>query len=421
MIDRDQWHEIAVVLGRNKLRTFLTAFGVFWGILMLVIMLGSGNGLKNGAAAGFGTSVTNSMYIWTQRTSMPYKGFRQGRNFNMHNDDVEALRASVPEMDILSPRCQAGGYRGSDNIIRGTKTGAFSIYGDYPQYLEIEPMDILQGRFINHRDIEEKRKVCFIGREVYNTLYEPGEEVLGSYIRAQGINYKVVGLFKSTVDDPNRAEEQEKSIVIPLTTFQQAYNWGDIVGWLAVTAQPDVPVSVVGEKIKSLLKQRRSVHPDDDRAFGSFNKEEAFNRMMGLLTGINVLSLIVGTLTLFAGAIGVSNIMLVIVKERTKEFGVRRAIGAPPASIIKQVVLESVVLTVGAGILGIIAGVWLLELVSAGMNAASEQSGFFRNPGVELPIVLTALLILIVSGVLAGVIPARRAVEVKPVDALRYE
>ncbi len=421
MIDRDQWHEIGVVLGRNKLRTFLTAFGVFWGILMLVIMMGSGKGLQNGAAAGFGGSVTNSMYIWTQNTSMPYKGFKRGRNFNMHNDDVAAIRASVPELDVLSPRCQAGGYRGSDNITRGTKTGAFNIYGDYPEYQNIEPMDIIAGRFINHRDIEEKRKVCFIGREVYNTLYKPEEEVIGTYIRAQGINYKVVGMYKSKVDDPNRAEDQEKSIIIPLTTFQQAYNWGDIVGWLAVTAKPNVPVSKVGEQIKNLIKQRRSVHPEDERAFGSFNKEEAFGRMMGLLTGINILSLIVGTLTLLAGAIGVSNIMLVIVKERTKEFGVRRAIGAPPSSVIKQVVLESLSLTVGAGILGIIAGVWLLELVSAAMNAAATESGFFRNPGVELPIVLVAFLILVISGILAGIVPARKAVEVKPVEALRYE
>ena len=421
MIDRDQWQEIGVVLGRNKLRTFLTAFGVFWGILMLVIMMGSGKGLQHGAAAGFGGSVTNSMYIWTQQTSMPYKGFRRGRNINFHNADVEAIRSSVPELDILSPRCQAGGYRGTDNITRGIKTGAFNIYGDYPQYLQVEPMDIIEGRFINYRDIEEKRKVCFIGREVYNTLYEPGEEAIGTYIRAQGINYKVIGVYKSKTDDPNRVEDQEKSIIIPLTTFQQAYNWGDVVGWLAVTAKPDVPVSRVGDKIKALVRQRQSIHPDDEMAFGSWNKEEQFNRMMGLLTGINILSLIVGTLTLLAGAIGVSNIMLVIVKERTKEFGVRRAIGAPPSSIIKQVVLESVVLTVGAGILGIIAGVWLLELVSAGMNAAAEQGGFFRNPGVELPIVLAAFFILVVSGVLAGIIPARKAVEVKPVEALRYE
>lgn len=422
MFDRDKWHEIGVVLGRNKLRTFLTAFGVFWGILMMVIMLGSGNGLMNGAQAGFGGTVTNSMFMWTQQTSMAYKGFKRGRYFNMRNGDIEAVKNSVAGLDIISPRCQAGGYRGSDNVTHGTKTGAFNIHGDYPQFLEIEPMDIVEGRFINEIDIKEKRKVCFIGREVYNTLYEPGEDFLGSYIRAQGVNYKVVGMYKSKVDDPNRAEEQEKSIIIPLTTFQQAYNWGDIIGWVAITAKPNVAVSQVGEQIKQVIKERHSIHPDDERAFGSWNKEEAFNRMIGLLTGINILSFVVGALTLFAGAIGVSNIMLITVKERTKEFGVRRAIGAPPITIITQVMLESVTLTVVAGVLGVVAGVWLLEMVTVFMNSsAGAEGGMFRNPGVKLPIVLISLMILVVCGLIAGIIPARRAVSIKPVDALRAE
>lgn len=420
-MDRDQWQEIWSVLGRNKLRTALTAFGVFWGIFMLVIMMGSGQGLQNGANAQFGSTATNSLFMWTQQTSMPYKGFKRGRNYNFRNDDLPAIKAAVPDIEVISPRCQAGGHRGSANVNRGVKTGAFSIYGDYPQFREIQPMKILQGRFLNDLDLENKRKICVIGVEVYNALYAPGEEVLGTYIEAQGINYKVVGLFKAITDDANRAEDQEKSIFIPLTTFQQAYAWGDIIGWFSITSKPSVPVSEVGEQVKEVLKQRHKIHPEDEMAIGSWNMEEHYNRMMSLLTGISMLSLIVGTLTLLAGAIGVSNIMLVIVKERTREFGVRRAIGAPPWSIMKQVILESVVLTVAAGILGIICGVWLLELIATLMNKFSGEAGFFRNPGVELPIVLVALLILIFSGVLAGIIPARRAVEVKPVEALRYE
>lgn len=420
-MDRDQWQEIWAVLGRNKLRTFLTAFGVFWGIFMLVIMMGSGQGLINGANANFGGTSTNSIFIWAQRTSMPYKGFKRNRNFNFRNDDVQALVAAVPDIDIISPRCQAGGHRGAANVTRGVKTGAFGIYGDYPQLLKIQPLDIIQGRFLNHDDLEDRRKVCVIGIEVYNALYKPGEEVLGTYIEAQGINYKVIGLFKAITDDGHRAEEQEKSIYIPLTTFQRAYAWGDIIGWFSITSRPDVPVSEVGDEVKAVLRQRHKVHPEDEMAMGSWNMEEAYNRMMSLLTGISMLSLIVGTLTLLAGAIGVSNIMLVIVKERTKEFGVRRAIGAPPWAIMKQVLLESVVLTVSAGIIGIISGVWILELITMAMNRFSDEAGFFRNPGVELPIVLVALLILIVAGLLAGLIPARRAVQVKPVEALRFE
>lgn len=420
-MDRDQWQEILVVLGRNKLRTFLTAFGVFWGIFMLVIMMGSGKGLQNGAEAGFGSSATNSIFIWTQQTSMPYKGFKRGRNFNFRNDDVEAVKAAVPNIEVLAPRCQAGGHRGSANVTRGVKTGAFNIYGDYPEFQQVQPSVMVQGRFLNYDDLKYKRKICVIGMEVFNALYVPGEDPMGTYIRAQGINYKVVGLFKSKSDDANRAEEQEKAIYIPLTTFQQAYNWGDIIGWFSVVSKDGVPVTQVGDEVKRVLKERHKVHPDDDRALGSWNMEEAYNRMMSLLTGISLLSLIVGTLTLFAGAIGVSNIMLVVVKERTREFGIRRALGAEPWSVMKQVVMESVVLTVSAGVIGIIAGVWLLELITMLMNSFSAESGFFRNPGVELDIVLLALLILIVAGVLAGIIPARKAVSVKPVEALRYE
>lgn len=410
------------MLGRNKLRTGLTAFGVFWGIFMLIIMMGSGKGLENGTVAGFGGTVTSSMFMWTMPTSMPYQGFQRGRSFNFKNSDVPALKASVKGLDIIAPRCQAGGYRGSKNVNRGVKTGAFNIYGDTPAFAEIQPMKIVAGRNINQRDLEEKRKVCYIGQEVVNALYDEGEEVLGTYIQAQGINYKVVGYYKSMQDNPNRAENEEKSIIIPITTFQQAYNWGDVVGWLSITSKPGVPVSVVGEDVKAVLRQRHKIHPQDEQAFGSWNMEEAYNRMMGLMTGIQLLSLIVGSLTLLAGAIGVSNIMLVIVKERTRELGIRRAIGATPWSVMSQVILESIVLTLLAGIVGIIAGVWLLEGVAALMNKFSEgESGFFRNPGVDLGIVLISLGILIFAGVLAGIIPARRAVSVKPVEALRYE
>ncbi len=420
-MDRDQWQEIAAVLGRNKLRTFLTGFGVFWGIFMLVIMMGSGQGLQNGAEAGFGNSVKNSVFLWTRPTTLPYKGFKQGRVFQIHNDDVEALRQQVASLEVVAPRAQAGGYRGKDNVTRGVKTGAFNLYGDTPDYLKIEPTNIVEGRSINWRDMEEKRKVCFIGDQVRQTLYEEGEEVIGSYITAQGINYKVVGLYRSMNSNPNQAEEQEKAIIIPLSTFQQAYNWGDIVGWLSMASRPDVPATEMEQEVRAVLKQRLTIHPDDQRAFGSWNKEEEFIRMRGLLNGIQILSLIVGTLTLLAGAIGVSNIMLVIVKERTKEFGVRRAIGAEPFTVMKQVVLESLALTLAAGILGIILGVWSLEGVAGLMNQSAEQSDFFRNPGVELPIVLMALGILTFSGILAGLIPARRAVSIKPVDALRFE
>jgi putative ABC transport system permease protein len=421
MIDRDQWREIWMVLSRNKLRTVLTAFGVFWGIFMMVIMMGAAKGLKNGATSAMNGWSTNSMFMWTQGTSMPYKGFQRGRYFNLRNSDVEAIKEQVNEVDIISPRNQLGGYRGSNNAVRGTRTGAFDLYGDYPEYNKIEKVKLLKGRLLNDGDIIEKRKIAVIGKTVYETLFKDGEEPIGEYIKVKGVNFKVVGLFTSNGADMDEAEEQMRSIYVPFSTFQTAFHLGDKVGWLAITSKPNVPVSIVGEKVKSLLKERHSVHPDDRRAFGSWNMEEEFSKMTGLFTGINGLSLIVGMLTLIAGCIGVSNIMLVIVKERTKELGIRRSIGATPWTVIKQIILESVTLTILAGVFGVLLGVWIMEGVAFGLDNAGANGQFFKNPEVELRIVLFALIVLVTTGLLAGVIPAQRAVSVKPVDALRAE
>ena len=421
MFDRDRWQEVIMVLGRNKLRTFMTAFGVFWGIFMLVIMLGSAKGLENGTIASFGGSVTNSVFVWTQSTSMPYKGFKRGRSFNLRTSDIPAIRESVPSVEAIAPRCQSGGHRGANNITHGVKVGAFGIKGDVPEYLEINPVDIVEGRFINENDLEDKRKVCVIGREVQRWLYDEDEEVLGTYIKAQGVNFKVVGIFESQSENARRAEEEEKSISIPITTFQQAFNYGDIIGWLSFTSAPEVSAAFTEDQVKAVLRERHKIHPDDERAFGSFNKAERFKNFITMNSGIKMLSFIVGVLTLLAGAIGVSNIMVVTVKERTKEFGIRRAVGATPMSIISQVIMEAVVLTLLAGIFGVIAGVWLLEAINSAMNSFASDGGFFRNPGVDLGVVLTSLMILIFAGLFAGLIPARRAVEVKPVEALRYE
>lgn len=421
MLDRDQWQEIWAVLGRNRLRTALTAFGVFWGIFMLVIMMGAGKGLENGATQEMDGWTTNSMFLWSQGTSKPYKGFRKGRYFTLRNNDIDALKDQVPEIDLISPRNQLGGWRGANNVIRKQKTGAFDLYGDYPEYNQIEKVKLLQGRLLNYGDMYDERKVAIIGKVVYETLFERGEDPIGEYIQVQGVGFRVVGLFKSLGSDPNRGEEQERSIYVPFTTFQKAFHLGDQVGWMAITSKDNIPVSFVEEKVKTVLKERHSVHPDDERAFGSWNLEANFSRMTGLFNGIRWLSLIVGTLTLIAGAIGVSNIMLVIVKERTKELGIRRAIGASPWTVIKQIILESLVLTSIAGIIGVVFGVWLLELISNYLPQAEGQTSFFKNPGVELPLVMAALGILVFSGIMAGIIPAKRAIEVKPVEALRVE
>lgn len=418
MFDRDKWQEVFHVLEKNKLRTFLTAFGVFWGIFMLIVLLGSGNGLRNGVTGDFGSHATNSMFMWTQNTSMPYAGFQRGRNFNFHNDDIPYIKSNIPEVEILSPRAQMGGHRGSNNVVRGLKTAAFNVYGDYPEYNLIEPVKIVKGRFLNQRDLEEKRKICVIGMEVLNSLFLEGEEPIGDYIKINGVAFKVVGLYKST-QGGDQAEESEKSVFIPLTTFQRAFNWGDVIGWLSITSIDDVPVSEVQEKVIALMKQKYKIHPDDPRAFGYFNLEEEFIKMNGLFTGISALSWFVGVLTLLAGVIGVSNIMLIIVKERTQEIGVRRALGATPWNIKLQIIIESIFLTSMAGAVGVLAGTWVLVLVDTILGEV--DSGSFKHPEINLYTVLIALSVLIISGAIAGLIPAQRAVKIRPIEALRDE
>jgi putative ABC transport system permease protein len=417
MFDKDRWLEVMQVLGKNPWRTAATAFGVMWGIMMLILMMGAGKGLENGVRSDF-TRVTNCMFLWTQTTTKPYAGFKQGRSFELRSSDVEFLKSAVPEIDIISPRLSLGGYRGANNVTRGTRTGVYQIYGDTPEYILIEPRPIEQGRFINHNDLAENRKVCVIGTKVYDEMFAKDENPIGSYIKIQGVNFMVVGLYKSTLTG-EAAEEETKNIFIPFTTFQKAFNKGDEVGWLSITSREDVRVSVMEEKIVEQLKLRHKIHPDDNRAFGHYNREDSFLQMKMTFDGIRMLSWFVGILTLFAGIIGVSNIMLVIIKERTKEIGVRKALGATPYSIVSQILLESLFLSCIAGFLGIIAGVWMLEGVNALLSGT--EGGNFKNPGVDFNVVFTALVVLIFGGTLAGLIPAIRAVGISPVEALRDE
>lgn len=421
MFDLDRWQEIMSALKKNKLRTFFTAFGVFWGILMLIIMLGSGTGLKNGVTSDFGDFATNSVFMWTRPTTVPYKGLPRGRNYNFRNDDIDALRREIPEIEYLAPRTLGGGFRGGNNVVRGTKSGAFSVMGDYPEWNLIDPVNIENGRFINNADLREKRKVAVIGNKVYEVLFKPGEEAIGQYIQIQGFYFQVVGVFKPKNSGVNFGGDKEQSVFIPLTTFQRVYNWGDIIGWFAFTSKPGIPVSVVEEKASALLRRRHHVSPDDTQAIGSFNMQKQYNQMTGLFAGINGLIWVVGIGTLLAGVIGISNIMLVIVKERTKEIGIQRALGASPFNIISQIITESVFLTTFAGYAGLVIGVAILEGVNYALVSSGAESNMFKNPNIDFNMAITALAILIISGAIAGLIPARKAVSIKPIDALRYE
>jgi putative ABC transport system permease protein len=415
IFDLDRWREVFDTLGANKLRTALTAFGVLWGIFMLIIMLGAGSGLKKGVTSEFDGFATNSLYVWTQRTTKPYKGLPSGRNFGLNNEDTKAIRELVPEAKVIAPRNEVGGWRGAANVVRGTNTGSYGIKGDYPEVVQIQPMQVTEGRLMNQFDLDQKRKVAVIGAKVINDLYEPGEEVIGSNISINGVYFTVIGTIK-TKKSGGEAEDDAQSIFIPLSSFQLAFNYGNWVSYYGFMPIDGVSVAELEAKVLKVLKERHRIHPDDEFAFGTNNNEEEFAEYDNVFTGIDFLIWFVGVLTLIAGVIGISNIMLVIVKERTKEIGIRRAIGASPLSIVSQIILEALVLTSMAGYIGIVLGVWVIEFAGPLIEDKS-----FKNPEVNFQTILIALGVLIISGCFAGFIPAYRALEIKPVDALRTE
>lgn len=419
LFDLDHWQEIRVSLLRNRVRTLLTAFGVFWGIFLLMVMLGSGTGLKNGVTQGFAGSATNSFFIWTQRTQKPYAGLPAGRSVQLTNADVLAIRDKVPEAELVAPRNQLGGFGGGNNVTRGRRSGAFSVMGDHPEIQRIQTQRITSGRFLNPLDVLERRKVAVIGTRVQELLFARGEAPLGESLVIQGVYFEVVGVFRS-MQSGEDADREAQTIFVPFTTFQRAFNYGDRVGWLAVISRPGVPAEEAEEKTLALLRARHKVAPDDLRAFGHFNLQEEFGKVQGLFAGIRLLVWLVGIGTLAAGVIGVSNIMLIIVKERTKEIGIRRALGATPVAVVGQIVSEAVILTALAGYLGLVAGIALIVLIGR-LLPAGDGASMFLNPDVGVGEALQALAILIAAGVLAGLAPAQRALAVSPTVALRSE
>lgn len=419
MFDRDRWLEILQVVLRNPLRAVLSGLGVSWGIFMLIITIGSTNGLQNGLKADMSNRAENSMFLWSMQTSMPYKGFQRGRRFELTNTDVEYLRQNVSTIDLVSPRAQLGGYRGANNVVRGINTGAFNIYGDTPDYIKIEPIDVYKGRYLNEGDLEEERKICVIGDRCYQILYPDKVDPIGTYIKIQGVSFMVVGVYKSYRSGED-AEDSEQSIYVPLTTFQKAFNYGEDVGWLSILIKNGINADIASDEVLTILKERKSVHPDDPRAFGHWSMAEEVEEMNQIFTGFDIVSFVFGGLVLLAGVIGIVNIMLITVKERTKEIGVRRGIGATPWAVISQIISETVFLTLIAGFAGMIIGVGALEGVNA-LLVSMGDSGSFRNPEIDVLTVTLVLIVMIFMGALAGLLPASRAVAIKPVDALRAE
>lgn len=411
-IDLDKWEEIFITITRNKTRSFLTAFGVFWGIFMLVVLMGGSQGVKNMLSSTFNGFATNSGFMGTNNTSKPYKGLRKGRYWMITTDDVDLIRKRVPEIEIITPNLARWGNTATykENKISCT------LKGNYPVYDKIETPKISFGRTLNDVDIKEKRKVCVIGSRIYETLFPRSENPCGEFININGIYYKVVGV-NTTSGNMNINGNSKTSIIIPFTTMQNNYNRGNNVDLMSYTAKEGYKISEIQDKVASILKKQHIIHPDDKQAVVKVNAEAIFNMIDGLFKGINILSWMIGLGTLLAGAIGVSNIMMVTVKERTTEIGIRRAIGAKPSDIMKQILSESMVITIFAGLGGICFGVLILEMMTMG-TAQSDTPGQFQ---ITFWTAVIACIILMILGMLAGLAPAYRAMAIKPIEAIRDE
>ena len=420
MFDWDTWSEIISAARKNPLRTFLTACGVFWGIFMLIVMLGMGAGFERGVASQMRGFAANSVYVWGQRTSVPYQGLQPGRYISYTNQDAEAIRTSVSGIKYFAPRVQLGGWRSGTNVVYRGRTGSFSVMGDYPEIQHIQLIRVVNGRFLNDLDVVDRRKVAVIGKAVFDDLFESGANAVGEYIRINGVYFLVVGVFRS-LQSGNRGDRASSTIFTPITSFQAAFNVGDRLGWFAITAQKDVSASALEKSVREVLKQRHKVAPADEQAIGSFNADREFGKVRGLFRGIRLIVWFVGIVTLLAGVIGVSNIMLIVVNERTREIGVRKAVGATPLSIVRLILQEAVALTSLAGYLGVAAAVGLLELLSWALGGSQGGAEMLKNPTVDFSVALTATIILVVSGAIAGIIPAQRAARINPVRALRGE
>ena len=419
IFDRDTWQEIFSSIQKNKVRTIITVIGVLWGIFIYIALSGAAKGLDNGFERQFENVAMNSMFVWAQSTSIPYEGFKTGRNPQLKIQDVRTLRNNIPEIQFIAPRNAKGVFDGGggSQMVRGSKSGTFSIYGDFPEYTKIATKKIYDGgRFVNQADIDEERKVCVIGERTQKELFDEDEQPVGQYIRVDDIYFQVIGVHKYI---EGGGFESDGDVFIPFSTYKKLYNTGDNVDWFTIAAFDDADVIAVEEQVKQTLKRIHRVSPKDERAFGSFNLGEVFGRIMGFSQGMTFLSLIVGIATIIAGVIGIGNILLISVKDRTRELGIRRALGATPAEVRIQIILESVFLTFVAGVFGIILGAFVLSGIDA---ATANMTDFpYTNPTVPISFVLGALAIMVTLGTLIGLIPAQRAVSIKPIDALREE
>lgn len=411
--DIDTYREIIDTLTRNKARSLLTGFGVFWGIFMLMVLLGGGQGMKEELTNNFEGFATNSGIIWENVTSKPYKEFRKGRSWCMDYSDVGRLKEQMPELDVVTPMISHWGAL----AVYGDKKSSCNVKGLEPIYTKVEAPKLYYGRYLNDIDMNQHRKVCVLGKKVYKALFPKGGNPCGERIRIDSTYYDVVGVDYNG-GNMNINGSADESVAIPLTLMQQAYNMGDSVQMICVTARPGYKISDLSPKMRAVIARGHFIEPTDEKAIPILNTEVMFSMMDNLFQGVNFLILMVGIGTLLAGAIGVSNIMMVTVRERTTEIGIRRAIGATPKMILSQIVTESVVLTAVAGMSGILFGILILQMIQMGNTTDGIVEAHYQ---VQFWTAVGALALLMVLGILAGLAPAIRAMRIKPVDAMRDE
>ena len=414
MIDLDSYREILDTLTRNKSRSFLTGFGVFWGVFMLVALIGGGQGLKEKLNQNFSGFATNAAMVWAQPTTKAYKGFRKGRIWQMDYKDVERLRQKVPELEVVSPVLFSnGGY-----AYFGDRKTQIGVNGTAPEYQHINSPQMYYGRYLNDMDLQQRRKVCVIGKKTYKDLFPGGGDPCGRRIRIDSVYYQIVGVDYNMSGGMSFGNEAGTTVILPITLMQQTYNRGNQVDMIAITGRPGVVMSSLSQRVRETVARAHTVDPTDEQGVMMFNTEVLFQVLDNLFRGVNFLIWLVGLGTLLAGAIGVSNIMMVTVRERTTEIGIRRAIGATPRMILSQIISESVVLTLVAGMSGILFGVMILQMLEMGNTEDGIVTAHFQ---VDFWTAIFAALIIAAMGILAGLAPAARAMNIKPVDAMRDE
>jgi putative ABC transport system permease protein len=412
MFEIDKWQEIYGTIRQNKLRTFLTGFSVAWGIFMLIILLGSGAGLENGVKENFKGGAINGVWISSGQTSLPFKGLKAGRQIKFTNDDFSAIQHSVDGYDRISARL----FLGNRLVSYKNEYGSFFLSPCHPDYGYIKEIDIVQGRFMNNLDLKEFRKTAVISEKVKSALFKNGDTLpLNKYVRISGVPFQVVGVFR----DYSRNDNEQKRIYIPITTAQRVFQGENVINQISFTtgdASDEASARMV-EKSKEVLASMHTFDKNDPRAIDVWNKSEDVKRFRALFAGIRMFIWIIGIGTIIAGIVGVSNIMMIVVRERTREIGIRKSLGATPGSIIALIMQEAIVITTMAGYIGLVLGVGLMELIATHV----PPSEFFRNPAADFSVAVSATVVLIVAGAVAGFFPAMNAARVKPVEALRDE